>query len=302
MASQPPVAANINVRGPRNAGAIALTLSATDPNPGEDIKSFSVTDLPADGILYLDAAETIAVEAGADYAATGGALTLYFAPATNFAGNTNFHYTATGGAGVAPNGTPPSTFYLTIDGLNGGSTAKGHKGAFEISSYNFDVSEIPSAVSGAPGVPKFDPLNVSLGLSSELTVLLADLATSQTIAHVRLEGVASLGGPDVFDLRLANVSVVDDSYTDGAPVSENIGFGYGAVSLTTTALTTTGVPGVSNTVGYDLRRNAPLTNPLAPAVAGPNSDGGVAVARAHYFLTVDGIGWGRRSQRPRWGF
>ena len=33
----------------------------------------------------------------------------------------------------------PATYFMLIDGLNGGSTDSQHKGWFEISSFNFDL-------------------------------------------------------------------------------------------------------------------------------------------------------------------
>jgi type VI protein secretion system component Hcp len=40
------------------------------------------------------------------------------------------------------------TYYLTIDGLNGGSLSQSHSGAFEISGYDFDVSLLTSTLAG----------------------------------------------------------------------------------------------------------------------------------------------------------
>jgi type VI protein secretion system component Hcp len=40
------------------------------------------------------------------------------------------------------------SYYLTIDGVNGGSAVVGHEGAFAISDYSFDVSALVSALSG----------------------------------------------------------------------------------------------------------------------------------------------------------
>ena len=46
------------------------------------------------------------------------------------------------GAGIAPS-PEPATYFMLIDGLNGGSTDSQHKGWFEISSFDFDL-ENPS--------------------------------------------------------------------------------------------------------------------------------------------------------------
>jgi len=70
------------------------------------------------------------------------------------------------------------TYYLTIDGIVGGSQADGHKGAFDIVDYNFDLSALASSVSSGGGASKatFSPLTVDLDLNSGLTALLGDVA------------------------------------------------------------------------------------------------------------------------------
>ena len=54
---------------------------------------------------------------------------------------------------------------MLIDGLNGGSTDPSHEGWFEISGFDFDLTNpanIGSASGGAgTGKPNFSPLNVT---------------------------------------------------------------------------------------------------------------------------------------------
>src|SRR4029077_12996526 len=83
----------------------------------------------------------------------------------------------TGGGGA-------QTWYLTIDGVDGGSTVSGHAGAFVIGDYSFDVSGLVSALSGggSAGKATFSPLTVDLALGSGLTTLLGDVASG---THVK---------------------------------------------------------------------------------------------------------------------
>ena len=89
---------------PGTQTSVAVTLSETDGFPGVTT-TFTVSALPANGTLYLDAGLTQAVVAGTAYAASGGSLTLYFAPSAFFAGTTSFNYTAADSNGAtSPSG------------------------------------------------------------------------------------------------------------------------------------------------------------------------------------------------------
>ena len=85
-----PVAASAS--GVEDVSPIPITLSAVDP--GGSIASFRVTALPANGTLYTNAAMTTAVVQNIYMTATGGELTLYFKPTTNWSGATGFNYQA----------------------------------------------------------------------------------------------------------------------------------------------------------------------------------------------------------------
>ncbi|HQR97849.1 tandem-95 repeat protein [Polaromonas sp.] len=75
------------------AGGIAVALTAVDPNG--TVASFTLSSTPSNGVLYTDPAMTLAVSTGVAYAASSGGLTLYFKPAANWAGSTNFNFFAT---------------------------------------------------------------------------------------------------------------------------------------------------------------------------------------------------------------
>lgn len=108
------------------------------------------------------------------------------------------------------------TYFLTIDGVDGGSLAAGHDGAFAIDDYSFDVSAVVAAIGGGAGRATFSPLTVEIAASSGLTSLLGDVATGKLIKSIELEGVTP-GGTTVYDLKLSNVVIT--SFADRAPAS-----------------------------------------------------------------------------------
>src|SRR5882672_4485311 len=99
-----------------------------------------------------------------------------------------------------------ATYYLTIDGLNGGSQSLTHPGAFEISTYSFDVSNLVGAAAGT-GKATFSPLVVDFNASG-VTALLRDVADGQHIESIELDGV-SASGHTVYSLKLGDVQVAD---------------------------------------------------------------------------------------------
>ena len=68
--------------GLEDAASIPVILQGTDVDGV--VSSFSLSSLPTNGALYLDAALTTLVTTGTDIAATGNNLTLYFKPAADF--------------------------------------------------------------------------------------------------------------------------------------------------------------------------------------------------------------------------
>nr|WP_240523340.1 tandem-95 repeat protein [Polaromonas sp. AER18D-145] len=89
-----PIATAASATGNEDAaGGIAVALTAVDPNG--TVASFTLSSTPSNGVLYTDPAMTMAVSTGVAYAASAGGLTLYFKPAANWAGTTNFNFFAT---------------------------------------------------------------------------------------------------------------------------------------------------------------------------------------------------------------
>src|ERR1700745_3274160 len=99
------------------------------------------------------------------------------------------------------------TYFLKIEGIDGGSTDADHKGWFEINGYDWEVSQTGTLAGGAGsggGKAEFSDLLIDLNLDAlGLAPLLHDAATGVHIGSVELQGVKTGGNPFTFyDLKL----------------------------------------------------------------------------------------------------
>ncbi|MDB5177477.1 MAG: hypothetical protein JWN75_1145, partial [Candidatus Saccharibacteria bacterium] len=90
-----PLAANVSAAGLEDAASIAITLAGSDVEG--PVASFTLQALPANGVLYTDAALATAAVAGTAY----GSGTFWFAPAADFNGTATFSYRVADGQGAA---------------------------------------------------------------------------------------------------------------------------------------------------------------------------------------------------------
>jgi type VI protein secretion system component Hcp len=183
-------------------------------------------------------------------------------------------------------------YFLTIDGIAGGSTATGHEGAFGIVDYSFDVSSLVNAATAGTGAgagkSTFSPLTVDLDPGSDLAALFKDVAAGEHIKSVELQGV-STDGTTVYDLKLGDVFIT--TLHDTNTGHDSLQLSYGQISLTTTPEENSdGSPGTPSTASWNLITNAQdvaIPDPVVPAGTGESGGG------AHsYFLTIDGIAGG----------
>jgi len=94
VTNQAPVAEAVSASGLEGM-AIAVQLSAADPDAGDSVVSFTLASLPAHGAFYTSADGTAALALGDAVAATGGSATIYFrASDPDFNGTSTFSYTA----------------------------------------------------------------------------------------------------------------------------------------------------------------------------------------------------------------
>ena len=109
--NDPPLANSVAATGSEDpVSPIAITLTGSDVDG--TVASFTLSSLPPNGRLYLDAAMTQMAPTGTALAASGNSLTLYFKPLTDWNGTTTFNYTATDNAG-ASSGSATATLNIT---------------------------------------------------------------------------------------------------------------------------------------------------------------------------------------------
>ncbi|MFK3974684.1 type I secretion C-terminal target domain-containing protein [Pseudomonas sp. NPDC087358] len=91
--------------GAEDAAKIAVHLSATDSDGS--VKSFTISDLPANGVLYSDAGLSHAITAGTSVtAAADGTATVYFVPTHDWSGSTAFNFKAVDDSNASSASTP----------------------------------------------------------------------------------------------------------------------------------------------------------------------------------------------------
>ena len=195
----------------------------------------------------------------------------------------------------SPTGGDAKTYYLTIDGVNGGSTVSGHKGAFQITDFNFDISNLIGNGGAGAGKAKFTPLTVDLALTSGLTALLKDAITGKRIDSIELQGVTGTAGKlsTVYDLKLGDVFVSD--IKDLSTGQDQLAFSYGEFSLTTRAQNANGSLGSPTTVSWDLLTNSQEVSIASPDVSGTPTGGDAKT----YYLTIDGVNGGSTVAGPQ---
>jgi len=150
--------------------------------------------------------------------------------------------------GDGTEGGGPLSYYLLIDGLNGGSGRV--EGAFEISSYEIDISRLTDVGSGRSATrADFSDLLGTLSDAPELSELAEIAASGQIIDAVQLVGLAGPKDDTAYDLRLNDVVMTEVKDTDDV---DQLAFAYGQISLTTTSTPDDGSEGISQVFSWDL--------------------------------------------------
>jgi type VI protein secretion system component Hcp len=181
----------------------------------------------------------------------------------------------------------PATYFMLIDGLNGGSTDPSHQGWFEISSLDFDLAnptDIGSASGGAgTGKPNFSLLTVTLPNEAALADVMGLAATGTLVKGVRIEGFTGGTTPaKVYELTLGDA--VATKVVDGEDGGYSLSLDYGKIAL----VTKNEAGAQTREFAYDIETNRPDTfNPASLALS-PDSSGG-PVMPARYFLALDGV-------------
>ena len=118
------------------------------------------------------------------------------------------------------------SYILTVDGLDGGVTAAGTVGAFQVADFKMDLSAFTDTSGPAP-------LVIDLLPGAHLNGFIQHITQKRSFQHVRLQGLSQNENglfEAAYDLRLEGVYVTKVTDTDGV---DRLEFVYKAVSLTT---------------------------------------------------------------------
>ena len=127
-----PVSGTSSAIANEDVSPITVVLGGTDVDG--TITQVRVTTLPSNGVLYLDAARTIPIVIGTDYAATGGQLSVYFAPTLDWNGVTAFNFAAIDNSGAID--ATPATATITVNAVNDAPVATMSNVAIEFTKNN----------------------------------------------------------------------------------------------------------------------------------------------------------------------
>ena len=163
------------------AATFSITVNAVNDAPVANAQSITTDEDTATAVTLSADADgdslTFTVVSGPAHGTLSGiGANLTYTPDPNYNGLDSFTYVANdkgavvpegqfgfdlkanqGGGGapsVLPSGSvdpspQPATYFMLIDGLNGGSTDKLHKGWFEITSFDLDLENIGSLATGS---------------------------------------------------------------------------------------------------------------------------------------------------------
>jgi type VI protein secretion system component Hcp len=177
-----------------------------------------------------------------------------------------------------------SEYFLTVQGMDGGSKNVKHKGAFSVSDFNFDVTAMIQAIGSGSGVgkPVLAPLSVDVAPGSYMNGLLKAAASGLHIKSVTLQG-DNTQGSTFFDLRLEGVTVIKVSDTSGV---DKLRFSFDKISIAERAQDPRGGLQPVDIFSYDVKTGLMGAKQLAAATTGSVGSGGNP---ADYFLHINGL-------------
>ena len=210
-------------------------------------------------------------------------------PSTSFsrdiATGTNDIIIADPKVGGVATGAAVTHYYLLLDGMNGGVTAKGLAGAFNLDGFSLDLGNTTTVGTGGGGAGKatHTPLTLDLALDPDLAALLDTGISGRFIDAAEIVGVNG-NGQTVYDLRLAD-ALLKDVHEQAGGGNDALQLDYRAISLTTRPQNG-GKLGTATTFSFDAATNTTGTTPLAAAKPG---SGPAAASATKFFLAIDGL-------------
>jgi type VI secretion system secreted protein Hcp len=157
-------------------------------------------------------------------------------------------------------------WFLEIDGIDGASTASGHKGEIDILSWSWGVARSgpgqPSGAGAASGKATFEDFHFVARIDKATPALFIACATGQHIKFAQLRGARVGKGKanEFLTYKLSDVSVTEIDQGDadaGAPI-EQFSFDYKKIEMTFTPQLSSGKLGTPVHAGYDVGANKKL--------------------------------------------
>ncbi len=154
------------------------------------------------------------------------------------------------------------SWYLKIDGIEGESSASGHKGEIDISAWSWGVSATGQNQQGGGGAGKaeFQDFHFVTAISKASPALFLACATGTHIKTASLSGVRGAGkvkATPFLQYKLSDVTVssVDWSEDGGEAPAEQFSLSYGKFEVIYTPQSPSGQTQPPVRAGYDLKLN-----------------------------------------------
>ena len=159
--------------------------------------------------------------------------------------------------GIGASAQAATSYFLEIDGVQGESQSKDHKGAIDVQSYSWGVSN--DGGKGKKGLPNFSNVNFSHNIDSASPALVEHTATGQAFAKAKLSADKS-GDFQFTFLEYCFTDVVINSVQDagssgGDRPTESVSFSYSKFGMRYTRQDAKGGAGPAVLTGWDLVGN-----------------------------------------------
>jgi len=163
-------------------------------------------------------------------------------------------------------------YFLKFDGINGGSTIKGHEKWTDISSFSWGVTNSGGSSGSGAGVGKavFSDFSWTQALDSSYIPLFADISTGKHIKSAVVDFMSGGAKPiNYFKMTFEDVSLtkIDLSASSGSSPLMEGSFAYGKVTFDYWTQKADGSRGDKTTAWYDLKERVGSPVPMASVFA-----------------------------------
>ena len=154
-----------------------------------------------------------------------------------------------------------ASYFLTFDGIKGGSTAIHHEGAIDVQSFSWGLSMAAPISGGGGGASKatFSDFAWSQQLDIAFPALFADTASGTHIKSAELDMVTTGKQPfTYFTMTFSNVMLTSLQLTGGSGAIGTVqgSFAYDKVDMKVTPQERDGRAGTPVTASWDLRKGS----------------------------------------------